>query len=463
MSIFSRYRGTPKGDPGSGAETEVERKPRFFYGWWIIGTGGLVQGYAAGVFFHGFGAFFTPIIETFGWSRGGTALALSFNRIQSGGMSIVVGYLVDKYGPRMLMAFGLFITGLGFIGMSQMQELWHFYSIMALITLGMTFGTFIPIVATAGNWFVRKRSLAMGLVMSSAAIGAMMIPLLVWFVDSVGWRHALLTVGIGFWIVGIPAVVMMIRRPEDIGLRPDGEPVRRRVTGWPQVPDTERRIPIFTAVKTRFFWQLAIATSLGELVGSTTLLHIDAMQTFDISRTTAGISIFGFALASFAGRLVMGYIGDLSDKRHLMAIAFYMQIIGVLGLVSLNVTVGGVFLGQWGLLFFALFFGGGFGSSIPVRMAMIGDYFGRETYGSMLGIMSTLNSAIGAIGPVFVGVMFDVTGTYRTPFLILIVVLVISGPMMMTLETPSRVRARLRVSAHKVESAAQARASGSEG
>ncbi|MDA1256732.1 MAG: MFS transporter [Chloroflexi bacterium] len=414
------------------------------------------------MFWQGFGAFFTPIIDTFGWSRGGTALALSFNRIESGGMSIAVGYLLDKYGPRKLMAFGLFITGVGFIGMSQMQELWHFYVVMAVLTFGMSFGTFIPIVATVGNWFVRKRSRAMGILMSASAVGGMMVPLLVWFVDSVGWRDALLTVGIGFWVVGIPAIAMMVRRPEDVGLRPDGDPVPKHVAGRPGVPVLERRTPIFTALKTRFFWQLSIGTSFGQLVSSTTLLHIDAMQSFDISRTTASIAVFGFALGSFVGRLGMGIIGDYTDKRHLMAISFYMQIIGVLGLVSLNATVGGVFLGQWGLLFYAVFFGAGFGSSIPIRMAMIGDYFGRETYGSMLGIMSTVNALLGAVGPVFVGVMFDVTDTYRTPFLILIVVLVISGPMMTTLETPSRVKARFRIAAHKADLAAQAEAAGSE-
>jgi MFS family permease len=142
------------------------------------------------------------------------------------------------------------------------------------------------------------------------------------------------------------------------------------------------------------------------------------------------------------------------DKRYIMAAAFYMQIIGVLGLISLNATVGGVFLGQWGLVFYALFFGAGFGSSIPVRMAMIGDYFGRQTYGSMLGIMSTVNAVLGAFGPVFVGVMFDVTGTYRTPFLILLVVLVASGPMMLMLEKPSRVKARFRIAARNADLAA---------
>ncbi|MFP6570241.1 MAG: MFS transporter, partial [Dehalococcoidia bacterium] len=101
----------------------------------MVGYGGIVQAYASGVFWQGFGAFFTPIVDAFGWSRGATALALSFNRIESGGMSIVVGLMLDKYGPRKLMAFGLFVTGLGFIGMSQMQNLWHFYVAMAVLTV----------------------------------------------------------------------------------------------------------------------------------------------------------------------------------------------------------------------------------------------------------------------------------------------------------------------------------------
>ena len=421
-----------------------------------MGTGGLVQGYASGVFWQGFGAFFTPIIDAFGWSRGATAAALSFQRVESGGISPFVGIALDKFGPRKLMTFGLFTTGVGFIIMSQMQELWHFYAAMALLTLGMSFGTFITIVATVGNWFVRKRSRAIGYLMSASAIGGMTVPLLIWLVDSVGWRDALLAVGVGFWVIGIPAIIMMVRRPEDMGLRPDGDPSpdQPRSGGRLQRPVRENQIPVMAALKTRFFWQLAIGTSLGHLVSSTTLLHIDAMQTFGISRTTAGIAIFGFAVGSFAGRLVMGYIGDYVDKRYLMAISFNMQILGVLGLASLNATVGGVFLGQWGLLFYAVFFGAGFGGGIPVRMAMIGDYFGRRTYGSMLGIMSTVNAILGAAGPIFVGVMFDVTGTYRTPFLLLIIMLLASGPMMLTLEKPSRVQARFRISARRAASSA---------
>jgi MFS family permease len=290
--------------------------------------------------------------------------------------------------------------------------------------------------------------------MSASAIGGMMVPLLVWYVDAVGWRTSIFWVGVGFWIIGIPAIIMMTRTPEDKGMLPDGDPVIRMKSGALQNPVVERRIPVMTALKTRFFWQLSIGTSLGHLVSSTTLLHIDAMQTFDVSRTTASLAVFGFAVGSFVGRLGMGFIGDYVDKRYLLAISFNMQILGVLGLVSLNATVGGVFLGQWGLIIYAAFFGAGFGSSIPVRMAMIGDYFGRQTYGSMLGLMSTANAAIGAFGPVFVGIMFDVTGSYRMPFLLLIIVLLASGPMMLTLETPARVKARFRIALHNLDLAA---------
>ena len=410
-----------------------------------------MQGYASGVFWQGFGAFFTPIVDAFGWSRGATAAALSFQRVESGSISPFVGIALDKFGPRKLMSFGLFVTGLGFIIMSQMQELWHFYAAMALLTFGMSFGTFITIVATVGNWFVRKRSRAIGLLMSASAVGGLSVPLLVWFVDAVGWREALFAVGVGFWVIGIPAIIVIVRRPEDKGLLPDGDRSPGQTGGRSGLhrPVRENQIPVMAALKTRFFWQLAIGTSLGHLVSSTTLLHIDAMQTFGISRTTAGLAIFGFAVGSFFGRLAMGFIGDYFDKRYLMAISFNMQILGVLGLASLNASVGGVFLGQWGLLFYAVFFGVGFGGGIPVRMAMIGDYFGRRTYGSMLGIMSTVNAVLGASGPIFVGVMFDVTGTYRTPFLLLIVLLLASGPLMWTLEKPSRVQARFRMSASR--------------
>ncbi|MBT3996080.1 MAG: MFS transporter, partial [Chloroflexi bacterium] len=113
-----------------------------FYGWWIVGAGGVVQWYTSAIFWRGFQAFVPPILETFGWSRGVTGAAISLQRGESGMISPFVGVILDKYGPRKAMAFGVLLTGGGFVYMSQMQSLWQFYIAIALLTLGMSFGTF---------------------------------------------------------------------------------------------------------------------------------------------------------------------------------------------------------------------------------------------------------------------------------------------------------------------------------
>jgi len=125
-----------------------------FYGWWIVGAGGVVQWYTSAVFWRGFQAFVPSILTTFGWSHGATATAISLQRSESGMISPFVGVLLDKYGPRKAMAFGVLVTGGGFIYMSQMQSLWQFYLAIALLTLGMSFGIFIEFVVAVANWFV---------------------------------------------------------------------------------------------------------------------------------------------------------------------------------------------------------------------------------------------------------------------------------------------------------------------
>ncbi|MFW6174534.1 MAG: MFS transporter, partial [Chloroflexota bacterium] len=290
--------------------------------------GGLVQGYTSGVFFQGFGAFFTPIAEQLGWSRGATALATSIQRAGQSVLSPFAGMAFDRFGPRWLIALGLFTIGVSFILMSRSQELWHFYGSVLLLTLGLSFGTFIVLVGTVSNWFIRKRSRAISVLMACTAVGGMAVPLLVLVIDTYGWRETMVGVGVGFWIIAVPAVALIRRRPEQYGLVPDGEesPSQARARGQQQEAGRQRsprefQIPVRAALRTRFFWQLALGTSLGHMMTGTTILHIDAMQSFGISRGVAGLAVFGVAASSFAGRLRFGFLGDMMDKRVLMALA----------------------------------------------------------------------------------------------------------------------------------------------
>ena len=136
-----------------------------------MGAGSAVQGYTSLVFWRGFTAFFDPIVETFGWSRAATAGALSLQRTEGGMISPFVGILLEKFGPRKVMFFGVFVTGLSFILMSKITTLWHFYATISLLTIGMSFGTFIVLVATVGDWFNRKRKLALSILMSASGAG----------------------------------------------------------------------------------------------------------------------------------------------------------------------------------------------------------------------------------------------------------------------------------------------------
>jgi MFS family permease len=428
------------------------KKP--FYGWWIVGAGGIVQWYTSAVFWRGFQAFVPPILSTFGWSHGATAAAISLQRSESGMISPFVGALLDKYGPRKLMAFGVFVTGGGFIFMSQMQTLWHFYLAIALLTLGMSFGTFIVFVVTVANWFVRKRARALATLMSFSAIGGLTLPLLVASIDQFGWREVLFAAGVGFWIIGFPATLVMRRRPEDFGMQPDGGP---EYTGMgtgdagstqPAIPRTSRirehSITMRQAVKLRFFWQLAIVTSLGQLVSSTNLFHFAALLEYGMTAALAASAAGAVAIGDLAGRAGMAVIGDKFDKRKMLTIAMLMQTVGVAGLASINATVGGVNLGLWPLPLFIVFFGLGFGSSIPLRLSILGDYFGRTHYGSIVGLTSSVNAIFGAAGPALVGLIHDIEGSYRLGFIILGAGLFIAIPMTLTLEPAGRVAAKAR-------------------
>ena len=419
-----------------------------------MGAGGIVQWYTSAVFWRGFQAFVPQILGTFGWSHGATAAAISLQRSESGMISPFVGVLLDKYGPRKAMAFGVFVTGGGFIFMSQMQTLWHFYLAITLLTLGMSFGTFIVFVVTVANWFVRKRARALATLMSFSALGGLTLPLLVASIDRFGWREMLFAAGIGFWVIGFPATLVMRRRPEEYGMQPDGGPenINENTNGHGsmdrEIPRTSRiREPTITmrqAVKLRFFWQLAIVTSLGQLVSSTNLFHFAALLEYGMTTALAASAAGAVAIGDLGGRAGMAVIGDKFDKRKMLTIAMLMQTVGVAGLAAINATVAGVDLGLWPLPFFVVFFGLGFGSSIPLRLSILGDYFGRASYGSIVGLTSSVNALFGAAGPALIGLVHDIEGTYRLGFTILGAALVIAIPLTLTLEPAGRVAAKAR-------------------
>ena len=240
----------------------------------------------------------------------------------------------------------------------------------------------------------------------------------------------------------------MKRRPEDYGLLPDGisgdgnQSQKSQNSRLQRV--REHAITMRQAVKLRFFWQLAIVTSLGQLVSSTNLFHFAALLEYGLTTALAATAAGSVAIGDISGRAGMAFLGDKFDKRKLLTIAMLMQTVGVMGLAGINASIWGVNLGLWPLPFFVVFFGLGFGASIPLRLSILGDYFGRTSYGSIVGLTSSVNAIFGAAGPAIVGFIYDFSGTYRIGFTTLALAILISIPLTLTLEPAGRVAAKAR-------------------
>ncbi len=422
------------GDSAHPSKASGEReKEDVFYGWWIVLAGSISQAYTSGIFWQGFGAFFDPIIEQFGWSRALTAGAMSLQRMESGGVSPFVGWFIDKFGPRNVMLFGTFLTALGFILLSRIQELWHFYAAFLILTLGLSFGTFLIVTTAVANWFVENRSKALSITMAGSGLGGVLVPVVIWLIATTDWRTGLVVVGIGCLAVGIPVSFVMRSRPEDYGMLPDGTrlpeggeqaqsngPAPRRSALSGEVTMTTRE-----ALKSRVFWQLAIAMGVSGMVISASIHQIPAITSFGISRNVAGFAILGVSIFSVAGRLGSGFFGDRLDKRHVIAVALLFQFIGTV-VFALTSEI-------WHLIIFVITWGFGFGASIPVRFALIADLFGRRHYGSIMGTLMTTSAVFGVIAPVLVGWIFDIRGNYREPFALMAFSVLIAIPMILTL------------------------------
>jgi len=201
----------------------MPRRKKIFYGWWMVLAHATLNVFAGGTFVYGFTTFFNPIRNTFGWSAAATSLAFVLQRLESGIMGPVAGYLVDRVGTRKLMLPGWSIAALGFFLMSRVNSLGAFYGTFLLLAMGMSFAHFLVPNTAIANWFIKKRSRAMTFVYVGMGISGTVVPLLALSIGQFGWRETLTFVSIGALVIGLPLSLMIRHKPEQYGYLPDGE------------------------------------------------------------------------------------------------------------------------------------------------------------------------------------------------------------------------------------------------
>jgi MFS family permease len=176
---------------------------KFFYGWWIVLACLIINLYVSSILFFGFTAFIDPLIKEFGWSYTQVSFAVSLRGMEMGIFAPLIGFLTDRYGARKLILTGILAVGLGLILFSRTQSLLMFYGVILLLGFGAGGCTTVVTTTVVATWFKKNLGKALGLMSTGFGASGVMIPLIVWLIDTFQWRTTLLLLGVGFLILGI--------------------------------------------------------------------------------------------------------------------------------------------------------------------------------------------------------------------------------------------------------------------
>jgi MFS family permease len=401
----------------------------FFYGWAVVAVTFVTM--AIGVNARtAFSLFFPPIVSEFGWERGVTAGAFSFGFVVSGAVSPLIGWLMDRAGPRVVMELGVLLMAGGLLLAPLTREPWHLY-----VTIGVMVGAGSVCLGYSGqslflpNWFIRKRGFAMGIAFAGVGIGSVtLLPWVQHVIEQTGWRAACTAMGLLVLIVLAPINLLLRKRPEDLGLQPDGDAVLHATAArpvsnivdpaWAGTDWTLRR-----AMRTARFWWIALGYFCGLYIWYAVQVH-QTKFLLDVGFSPA-VAVWALGLVSLLGipgQILLGHVSDRIGREWVWAAGCAGFAICFAALIALKYSPSLL------LVYLMVFTQGALGYGLTSIMgAVVLEIFQGRQYGSIFGTIMLAALAGGAAGPWLTGLLHDLTGSYTAAFAVAIVVSVLSA------------------------------------
>jgi len=387
---------------------EYRRRGRFFYGWRIVAVASLFGMFGNGAISSGFPRFFEPIRLDLGISSARMGLVFGLARAEGGMGGPLVGWLVDKFGARPLIFIGGLTAGIGLMMLSRADTYWELVFLFAgVVSVGKTAALGQTLMAVVNQWFIRRKALALSTLMTAfAAGGAFVVLLLDLGISHLGWRDTVFFTGMFIFFLTLPVSLVVRSRPEDIGLRPDGDaPLVPIVTGTEQPVPTETDFMVRQAMGTATFWLMLGGVITRVTATNAIIVHIFpilALKGLDTSTATVFVSAMFFLAIPL--RFLLGVAGGRFSPRKML---FWGMNLGAVGLFALWGIPGiaGVIVFVVGLAVVE--------GITSVNWLMVGDYFGRSRFASLMGAMSVFHNIGLFIAPIFAGWVVDRTGSYE--------------------------------------------------
>ena len=379
------------------------------YGWVIVAVSiGILVTY--GLSLYSFGVFLKPITTDLNWDRGALSGALSVTILVSGAAGIVCGRLSDRYGPRPIVTIGVILTGISFLLTSQISALWHVYLTWGILMgIGTAF-SLIPVMSIIPRWFVKRRGMAMGLVMAGSALGGVIAPLLTQgLISARDWRFAYVILGVIIIVLAVPLAQFIKHSPQRVGLKPYGED---EITDDNKSPSSAAEgISLIQATRTSRFWLFGLIQIGFFFAMVVVMVHIVPHATdIGISKgIAAGILSFVSGIG-IIGRLGIGFVADRIGSRLSLALCLGLMTVALIWLLFATEI--------WMFYVFAVLFGLANGGFMTLLTLVTAELFGLVSLGVVLGGLTFVGLIGEVIGAPLSGSIFDITGSYRIAFLI---------------------------------------------
>jgi MFS family permease len=387
----------------------MREKPRLFYGYILVAVAVIIQIVAWGTY-NSFGVFFNALLADLEWSRATLSGAASLSQLMVGLGAIFFGRLNDMFGPRLLVAAGGLLAGLGYFLVSTMNSVWQLYLFYGVIAgIGLS-GVDIILLSITARWFVKRRGMMSGIVKMGTGVGILVMPILLNFlISSYQWRTACVITGILIAACLIIGAQFLVKDPSLKRQLPDGQEPSKDATKYPETPS----LSLSQAMHTRRFYMLCLSYFTVFFCTCVIVIHV-APFTLDLGHTaaTGALMLAVIGAASIAGRFFMGALGDRTGSKRALLMCF---IIFIMVFIWLQFTHQ-----LWQLFLFGVFYGFAHGGFYALISPAVAEAFGLRSHGLIFGCIVFVASIGGALGPVLAGYIFDVSDSYNLAFLLLL-------------------------------------------
>ena len=402
----------------------------FYYGWLLVGIAFVTMAITVSAR-TAFSLLLPPLLAEFGWDRGLTAGAFSFGFLLSALLSPLSGKLMDRRGPRVVLGSGVCLLSLGLLLAPAIRQPWQLYATLgALVAIGSSFTTYTAHSAFLPNWFVRRRALAISIAFSGAGVGGIVVlPWLETIILRDGWRASCSAMGLLVLLVIGPLIFLVRRRPEDLGLLPDGtmhaHPTEAARSGANIVDPVWAAIEwtLAGAMRTSRFWWVVLAYFCSMVAWYVVQVHQTKYLTeIGFPPIVAAWSLGMVSVVAIPGQIVLGAWSDRIGREWVWTIACCGFALCYAALIVLEQGPSS------GLLYLMVFSQGFLGYAVTSVMGpIVAEIFEGRHYGAIFGCVTVALIGGGAFGPWMAGVIHDATGSYRLAFLLTMACCVVSA------------------------------------